>query len=79
MVTIKASIIKEMMNRVDALQACESTCHECTLKDEVGHYKKDIVVEKEKLIIKKYMKNKEIMREKKHENKQNVFNGMIVP
>ena len=65
MVNRKASIIKEIMNKVDALQACESTCHECTSKDEVGNYKKYIVFEKEELILKKDMKNKEIMREKK--------------
>ena len=78
MVNIKASIIKDMMNKVDALQACESTCHEYTWTDEVEHYRKDIVVEKEELIIKKDMKNKEIMRERKHENKQKVFYSMKV-
>ena len=54
-----ASIIKAMMNKVDALQAFESTCHECTLKDEVENYKEDVVFEKEELIMKKDMKNKE--------------------
>ena len=34
MVNRKASIIKEMMNKVDALQACESTS-----KDEIENYK----------------------------------------
>ena len=45
MVNRKASIIKEMMNKVDALKACESTCHECTSKYEVEYYKEDIVFE----------------------------------
>ena len=58
----KASIIKEILNKVDALKACESTCHECTLEDEVWNYKEDFVVEKEELIKKKDMENKEIMR-----------------
>ena len=58
-----------MMSKVDALQACQSTCHEYTPTDEVESYKEDIVVEKEELIMKKDMKNKEIIR-KKHENKQ---------
>ena len=37
---------------------------------EVENNKEGIVVEKEELIIKKDMKNKEIVREKKHENTQ---------
>ena len=61
MVNIKSSIIKEIMNKGNAFQACESTCHECTSKD-VENYKEDIVVEKEELFMKKDMKNKEIMR-----------------
>jgi hypothetical protein len=32
---------------------CESTCHECSAKDEVGNYKEDGVVEKADLSIKK--------------------------
>ena len=64
MVNRKASIIKEMINKVEALQACESTCHECTSKYEVEIYEEDMVVEKEESIKKKDMKNKEIMREK---------------
>ena len=51
------------MNKVDALEACESTWHECTLKDEVEHCKEDNVVEKEELIMKRDMENKEIMRD----------------
>ena len=51
MVNKKASIIEESMNKVDALQACESNCHECTSKDELKNYKEDIVVEKEELIM----------------------------
>ena len=38
-------------------KAFELTCHECTSKDEVEHYKEDIGVEKEELIIKKNMEN----------------------
>ena len=47
------------MSKVHAVQACESTCHECTPKDEVKSYKEDIVVMKEELIKKKVLKNKE--------------------
>ena len=43
-------------------EACKSTCHEWTSKDEVENYKEDIVVEKEELIMKKEMENKEILR-----------------
>ena len=52
------------MNKVDALQACESTSLDCTSKDEVGNYKEGIFVEKEDLIMKKDMKNRKIMKEK---------------
>ena len=31
-----------MMNIADEFQACESTCHECTLKDEAENYKGEI-------------------------------------
>ena len=51
---------KEVNNR--KYEAWESTCHECTSKDQVEHYKEDIVVDKEELIIKKNMENKETMR-----------------
>ena len=57
-----------MMNKLDALQACELTCHECASKFEVINDKEDNVVENEELIMKKDMKNMEIMREKKHKN-----------
>ena len=40
----------------------ESTCHECTSKDEIENYKEDIVVEKDELITRKDLENKEIMR-----------------
>ena len=33
----RASIIKEKMNKVVDLQACESPCHKCTSKDEVDN------------------------------------------
>ena len=54
-----------MMKKIYAFQACESTCHECTSKDEVNNYKEYIVVEKEELIMKKAMKIKEKIKEKK--------------
>ena len=52
---------KEVDNHM--YEACKSTCHELTSKGEVEHYKECIVVEKEELIIKKDMENKEIIRE----------------
>ena len=52
--------IKEVGNQM--YKACESTCHECTSKDEVENYKNYIVVEKKELIMKKDMDNKEIIR-----------------
>ena len=45
---------KEVDNHMD--EARESTCHECTSKDEVENYKLDIVVEKEQLVMKGYGK-----------------------
>ena len=36
----KASILNEIMSKLDAFQASESTCHECTSKDEVENYKR---------------------------------------
>ena len=54
------------MNKLNTLQACESTCHECTSTTEVENYKEDIVGEKEELIMKTDIKIKEIMREKKN-------------
>ena len=53
---------KEVDNHM--YEACKSTCHEWTSKDEVENYKEDIVVEKEELIMKKEMENKEILRKK---------------
>ena len=44
-------------------EAQKSTCYEWTLTEKFG-YKEDIVVEKEELIMKKRIKNKEILREK---------------
>ena len=38
-------------------EACESTCHESTSKEEVENHKEWIVVEKEELIIKKNIEN----------------------
>ena len=46
-VNIKTSIFKEMINKLYAFGACDSTCHECISEDEVDNYKIDIVVEKE--------------------------------
>ena len=43
-------------------EACKSTCHEWTSKDEVGNDKDDIVVEKEELIMTKEMETKKILR-----------------
>ena len=43
---------------------CESTCHECSARDEVENYKENSVVEKADLFIKKDMEHKEIRREK---------------
>ena len=43
-------------------EAFKSTCHDSTSKDEVENYKYDINVEKEALIMKKEMENKEILR-----------------
>ena len=47
-------------------EACESTCHECSAKDEVENGKEDSFVQKADLIMKKDMGNKEIMREKEN-------------
>ena len=44
------------MNKVDALDTCESPCHEGTL---------EYVVEKEELVMKKYIDNKEKNKNKK--------------
>ena len=69
MVTRNASIIKEIINNSYAFQSWESTCQDYTSKYEVKNDKEDILVEKEELIKKKVVKNKEIIREeKKHEN-----------
>ena len=35
----------EIMNKVDALEACEQVRHECPLKGEVKNYKQDIDVD----------------------------------
>ena len=45
---------------------CESTCHECSTRDEVDNYKEDSVVEKADLFIKKGMEHKVITREKEN-------------
>ena len=58
----KASIINEMMNKIDALEACESTCHESTMKDEIKNTKNAFLLRENKIIMEKYIENKEIMR-----------------
>ena len=45
-------------------EICESTCHECTAKDEFENDKKYSIVEKVDLIRKKGMEHKEITKEK---------------
>ena len=45
---------------------CESTCHECSARDEVENFKEDSVVEKADLFIKKDMEHKGITREKEN-------------
>ena len=60
----KASNIKEIRNKVDALEAGGSTCHECTSRNEFEKRKKKIIVAKEQLIIKKDKENKEMKKNK---------------
>ena len=52
--------VKEIKNKVFASKQYGSTCHECTWKDQAENYNEYIVVEKEILIMKKYIENKEI-------------------
>ena len=47
-----------MNKKVDALHSCESTCHECTSKDEFKKYNEDIVVEKKELFMRKDWKKR---------------------
>ena len=72
MVNRNFSIIMEIMNKVDVLEACEQIRHECPLKGEVENCKEDIDVVKKDSIMKLILENKELMK-KKYENKQNVF------
>ena len=51
---------KEVDNHM--YEACGSTCHECTSKDQVENDKEDIVVENEELVIKKDVENRETIR-----------------
>ena len=55
----------EVVNHI--YEVCESTCHECSAKDEVENEEeeKNNIVEKADLILKKDMEHKEITREKK--------------
>ena len=46
-------------------EACESTCHECSVKDKVENYKEGSV-EVAGFLMKKDMENKKIMREKEN-------------
>ena len=50
-------------------EGSKSTCHEWTSRDKVENYKEDIIVEKEELIRKKEMENKEILREEEKNTK----------
>ena len=54
-------------NEVDnhIYEVCESNCYECNTKDGVENYKEKSVVGKADLIIKKDMKPKEMIREKR--------------
>ena len=52
MVYRNVSIIMKIMNKVDALEACEQIRHKCPLKSEVENYKEDIDVEKKDSIMK---------------------------
>ena len=54
-------------NEVDnhIYEVCESNSYECNTKDEVKNYKEKSVVGKADLIIKKDMKHKEMIREKR--------------
>ena len=45
-------------------EVCESTCHECSTKDEVKNDKKKSIVEKADLILKKDMEHKKITRKR---------------
>ena len=64
---IIVSKCSEEVNHIN--EACKLTCHEFSAKYEVEIDKEDIFIEEDKLIIKKEMKNKEIMRWKQ-ENEQ---------
>ena len=44
----------EMMKKIDELETCESTCHECPSNYEVKNYKEDIGVKNEELMMKKW-------------------------
>ena len=57
---------KEKLSINIIYEACESTCHECSAKNELRNGKEDSIVEKADLIMKKDMGNKEIMREKEN-------------
>ena len=54
---------KEIDNHM--YEACKSSCHEWTSKDEVENNKEDIVVEKKGKILKRKIENKEILKERK--------------
>ena len=62
----KASINKEMKNKVDVLEAGGSTCHKCISRDELENEKKEKnnVDENAELIMKTDIYNKEMKKEK---------------
>ena len=61
---------KIFRNRIEVdnhiYEVCESTCHECSARDEVENDKKYIIVETADLILKKDMEHKEITKEKEN-------------
>ena len=64
---IIVAIFSEIENKVDnrIFEPCIPISSECTSKDEVINYNGNIVVEKEKLIMKKCVENQEIFKKKK--------------
>ena len=62
---------KEVDNHI--FEACKPISSECTSKDEVKNYNGNIVVKKEELAMKDCVENREIMREKNHENRQTII------
>ena len=57
----------------EIFETCKPISSEYTSKYEVKNYIENIAVEKEELIMKRCVENKEIMREKKHENRKTII------